>query len=156
MLVDNHGYLYANSIRENLLIGNPAANDSDLWNVLEQVSLADFVRKLPEQLNENLEEDGSNLSGGQRQRLLLARALLRQAEVYVFDEITSGVDLESEKIILLVLQELAKEKSCSLFRIAYIMFWVQIRYSFLTRGNCWKWRAQNDYSKNPITSKTTF
>ncbi|EAG4421055.1 ABC transporter ATP-binding protein/permease, partial [Listeria monocytogenes] len=110
VLVDNHGYLYANSIRENLLIGNPAANDSDLWNVLEQVSLADFVRKLPEQLNENLEEDGSNLSGGQRQRLLLARALLRQAEVYVFDEITSGVDLESEKIILLVLQELAKEK----------------------------------------------
>lgn len=50
VLVDNHGYLYANSIRENLLIGNPAANDSDLWNVLEQVSLADFVRKLPEQL----------------------------------------------------------------------------------------------------------
>ncbi|RKC39131.1 Lipid A export ATP-binding/permease protein MsbA [Listeria monocytogenes] len=110
VLVDNHGYLYANSIRENLLIGNPAANDSDLWNVLEQVSLADFVRKLPEQLSENLEEDGSNLSGGQRQRLLLARALLRQAEVYVFDEITSGVDLESEKIIFLVLQELAKEK----------------------------------------------
>ncbi|MCT24116.1 ABC transporter ATP-binding protein/permease [Listeria monocytogenes] len=110
VLVDNHGYLYANSIRENLLIGNPAANDSDLWNVLEQVSLADFVRKLPEQLSENLEEDGSNLSGGQRQRLLLARALLRQAEVFVFDEITSGVDLESEKIILLVLQELAKEK----------------------------------------------
>ncbi|EAG1928113.1 ABC transporter ATP-binding protein/permease [Listeria monocytogenes] len=110
VLVDNHGYLYANSIRENLLIGNPAANDSNLWNVLEQVSLADFVRKLPEQLSENLEEDGSNLSGGQRQRLLLARALLRQAEVFVFDEITSGVDLESEKIILLVLQELAKEK----------------------------------------------
>lgn len=110
VLVDNHGYLYANSIRENLLIGNPAANDSDLWNVLEQVSLTDFVRKLPEQLNENLEENGSNLSGGQRQRLLLARALLCQAEVYVFDEITSGVDLESEKIILLVLQKLAKEK----------------------------------------------
>ncbi|MBC8922582.1 ATP-binding cassette domain-containing protein, partial [Escherichia coli] len=63
VLVDNHGYLYANRIRENLLIGNPAANDSDLWNVLEQVSLADFVRKLPEQLNENLEENGSNLSG---------------------------------------------------------------------------------------------
>ncbi|ECL8007100.1 ABC transporter ATP-binding protein/permease [Listeria innocua] len=110
VLVDNHGYLYASSIRENLLIGNPAANDIDLWNVLEQVSLADFVRKLPEQLNENLEENGSNLSGGQRQRLLLARALLCQAEVFVFDEITSGVDLESEKIILLVLQKLAKEK----------------------------------------------
>lgn len=156
VLVDNHGYLYANSIRENLLIGNPAANDSDLWNVLEQVSLADFVRKLPEQLNENLEEDGSNLSGGQRQRLLLARALLRQAEVYVFDEITSGVDLESEKIILLVLQELAKEK--------IVLFISHRLYNVLgadqvlvfDAGKLLEVASQNDYSKNPITSKTTF
>ncbi|EAD0633958.1 ABC transporter ATP-binding protein/permease [Listeria monocytogenes] len=110
VLVDNHGYLYANSIQENLLIGNSHVSETDLWNVLEQVSLADFVRNLPEQLNTLLEENGSNLSGGQRQRLLLARALLREAELYVFDEITSGVDLESEKIILGVLQKLAQEK----------------------------------------------
>ncbi|EAH4076331.1 ABC transporter ATP-binding protein/permease [Listeria monocytogenes] len=110
VLVDNHGYLYANSIQENLLIGNSHANETDLWNVLEQVSLADFVRNLPEQLNTLLEENGSNLSGGQRQRLLLARALLREAKLYVFDEITSGVDLESEKIILGVLQKLAQKK----------------------------------------------
>ncbi|EAD7602436.1 ABC transporter ATP-binding protein/permease [Listeria monocytogenes] len=110
VLVDNHGYLYANSIQENLLIGNSHASETDLWNVLEQVSLADFVRDLPEQLNTLLEENGSNLSGGQRQRLLLARALLGEAELYVFDEITSGVDLESEKIILGVLQKLAQEK----------------------------------------------
>ncbi|EAE7093014.1 ABC transporter ATP-binding protein/permease [Listeria monocytogenes] len=110
VLVDNHGYLYANSIQENLLIGYSHASETDLWNVLEQVSLADFVRNLPEQLNTLLEENGSNLSGGQRQRLLLARALLREAELYVFDEITSGVDLESEKIILGVLQKLAQEK----------------------------------------------
>ncbi|EPD8844061.1 ABC transporter ATP-binding protein/permease [Listeria monocytogenes] len=110
VLVDNHGYLYANSIQENLLIGNSQASETDLWNVLEQVSLADFVRNLPEQLNTLLEENGSNLSGGQRQRLLLARALLREAKLYVFDEITSGVDLESEKIILGVLQKLAQEK----------------------------------------------
>ncbi|MBC2249190.1 ABC transporter ATP-binding protein/permease [Listeria sp. FSL L7-0123] len=110
VLVDNHGYLYAESIQENLLIGNRQASETVLWNVLEQVSLADFVRKLPGQLNELLEENGSNLSGGQRQRLLLARALLREAELYVFDEITSGVDLESEKIILAVLQKLAQEK----------------------------------------------
>ncbi|EFS6814808.1 ABC transporter ATP-binding protein/permease [Listeria monocytogenes] len=110
VLVDNHGYLYANSIQENLLIGNSHASETDLWNVLERVSLADFVRDLPEQLNTLLEENGSNLSGGQRQRLLLARALLREAELYVFDEITSGVDLKSEKIILGVLQKLAQEK----------------------------------------------
>ncbi|MBC1389461.1 ABC transporter ATP-binding protein/permease [Listeria welshimeri] len=110
ILVDNHGYLYANSIQENLLIASPEASQADLWHVLEQVSLAEFVRKLPNQLEEALEENGSNLSGGQRQRLLLARALLQKAELYIFDEITSGVDLESEKIILGVLQELAKEK----------------------------------------------
>lgn len=110
ILVDNHGYLYANSIQENLLIASPEASQADLWHVLEQVSLAEFVRKLPKQLEESLEENGSNLSGGQRQRLLLARALLQKAELYIFDEITSGVDLESEKIILGVLQDLAKEK----------------------------------------------
>ncbi|MBC2334541.1 ABC transporter ATP-binding protein/permease [Listeria welshimeri] len=110
ILVDNHGYLYANSIQENLLIASPEASQADLWHVLEQVSLAEFVRKLPKQLEESLEENGSNLSGGQRQRLLLARALLQKSELYIFDEITSGVDLESEKIILGALQELAKEK----------------------------------------------
>lgn len=110
ILVDNHGYLYANSIQENLLIASPEASQADLWHVLEQVSLAEFVRKLPKQLEESLEENGSNLSGGQRQRLLLARALLQKSELYIFDEITSGVDLESEKIILGVLQGLAKEK----------------------------------------------
>ncbi|MBC1645860.1 ABC transporter ATP-binding protein/permease [Listeria welshimeri] len=110
ILVDNHGYLYANSIQENLLIASPEASQAALWHVLEQVSLAEFVRKLPNQLEEPLEENGSNLSGGQRQRLLLARALLQKSELYIFDEITSGVDLESERIILGVLQELAKEK----------------------------------------------
>ncbi|MBF2568356.1 ABC transporter ATP-binding protein/permease [Listeria welshimeri] len=110
ILVDNHGYLYANSIQENLLIASPEASQADLWHVLEQVSLAEFVRKLPKQLEESLEENGSNLSGGQRQRLILARALLQKSELYIFDEITSGVDLESEKIILGALQELAKEK----------------------------------------------
>ncbi|WP_270996716.1 ABC transporter ATP-binding protein/permease [Listeria seeligeri] len=110
VLVDNHGYLYADSIRANLLIGNQQASEADLWRVLEKVCLADFVRDLPEQLAETLQEDGSNLSGGQRQRLILARAMLREAELYIFDEITSGVDLESEKIILEVLQDLAREK----------------------------------------------
>ncbi|MBK2003131.1 ABC transporter ATP-binding protein/permease [Listeria ivanovii subsp. londoniensis] len=110
LMVDHHGYLYADSIRANLIMGNKQISDGDLWAVLERVCLADFVKELPEQLAETLQENGSNLSGGQRQRLILARALLREAEFYVFDEITSGVDLESEKIILAVIQKLAKEK----------------------------------------------
>lgn len=110
LMVDHHGYLYADSIRANLIMGNKQISDADLWAVLKRVCLADFVKELPEQLAETLQENGSNLSGGQRQRLILARALLREAEFYVFDEITSGVDLESEKIILAVIQKLAKEK----------------------------------------------
>lgn len=109
LLVDNHGYLYPESIRDNLLIGNPQASDAQLWQVLEKVRLKEFVERLPAGLSEPLLENGGNLSGGQRQRLLLGRALLREAQLYIFDEITSGVDLASEEIILGVLQDLAKD-----------------------------------------------
>lgn len=87
------------------------ASDDELWQVLEKVQLADFVQQLPNKLSEPLNENGANLSGGQRQRLLLARALLKDAQLYVFDEITSGIDLASEQIILSCLQELAKTNS---------------------------------------------
>ncbi|OJG66793.1 hypothetical protein RV09_GL003262 [Enterococcus moraviensis] len=110
-LVDNHGYLYPTTIKENLLLGNKKASDDELWQVLEKVQLADFVQQLPKKLSEPLNENGANLSGGQRQRLLLARALLKDAQLYVFDEITSGIDLASEQIILSCLQELAKTNS---------------------------------------------
>lgn len=108
ILVDNHGYLYPTSFKENLLLGNKLATDEELWTVLEKVQLASFLKKLPEKLLTILDENGANLSGGQRQRLLLARALLRDAELYVFDEITSGIDLKSEEIILACLKELAQ------------------------------------------------
>lgn len=110
LLVDNHGYIYPTTIKDNLLLGDKAASDEQLWTVLAKVQLADFVRKLPKQLATSMEEDGQNLSGGQRQRLLLARALLKGAELYVFDEVTSGVDLKSEEIILRCLQELSQTR----------------------------------------------
>lgn len=110
ILVDNHGYLYAQSIRQNLSLARENVTEEEIWKVLEKVSLNQFVASLPKQLEESLLENASNLSGGQRQRLLLARALLSEAELFIFDEITSGVDLESEEIILSVLSELAKEK----------------------------------------------
>lgn len=109
LLVDSHGYLYPESIRANLLLAAPNASEQELWAALEQVRLEKFVKQLPNQLEDVLTENGSNLSGGQRQRLLLARALLRQADFYIFDEITSGIDLESEEIILNVLKELSKQ-----------------------------------------------
>ncbi|MBP1048406.1 ABC transporter ATP-binding protein/permease [Enterococcus sp. BWM-S5] len=110
LLVDNHGYLYPTSIKENLLLAASSASDEELWQVLEKVRMKAFVEQLPMQLEDVLTENGSNLSGGQRQRLLLARALLSETEFYVFDEITSGIDLESEEIILTVLKELSQER----------------------------------------------
>lgn len=109
LLVDNHGYLYPESIRNNLLLASPNSTEDELWTFLEKVRLKEFVKQLPNQLEEVLTENGGNLSGGQRQRLILARALLRRADFYVFDEITSGIDLESEGIILETLRELSEQ-----------------------------------------------
>lgn len=109
ILVNTKDFLYAESIRNNLLLANPQLTDDELWHLLDQVKLSDFVHQLPEQLDTVLEENGKNLSGGQRQRLILARALAASAELYIFDEITSGVDIESEEIILETLKALAKQ-----------------------------------------------
>lgn len=109
ILVNTKDFLYAESIRENLRLANPQLTEDDMWQLLDRVKLSTFVQQLPNQLDSVLEENGKNLSGGQRQRLILARALAASAEFYIFDEITSGVDIESEEIILATLKGLAKE-----------------------------------------------
>jgi len=109
ILVNTKDFIYAESIRKNLLLAHPQLSDQELWHLLDQVKLSSFVKQLPEQLDTILEENGKNLSGGQRQRLILARALAASAELYIFDEITSGVDIESEEIILNTLKGLAKQ-----------------------------------------------
>lgn len=109
ILVNTKDFLYAESIRENLRLANPQLTEDDMWQLLDRVKLSTFVQQLPSQLDTVLEENGKNLSGGQRQRLILARALAASAEFYIFDEITSGVDIESEEIILATLKGLAKE-----------------------------------------------
>ena len=101
-------YLFKGSVRSNLLMGKPDASDEQLWAALERCRLADFVRASGG-LDMALAEQASNLSGGQRQRLCLARALLHDTPVYIFDEATSNVDAESEAAIWSVIEELACE-----------------------------------------------
>lgn len=108
-LVNHTSYLFKGSVKENLLMANKEATDSELWSVLEQVELADFLRE-ETGLETMLHEQGSNLSGGQRQRLALARALLHNSSVYLFDEATSNIDVESENKIMDVIWELSKAK----------------------------------------------
>ena len=97
-------------MRENLLMGKPEALDSELWDVLEHVKLADFLRQ-EKGLDTLLMEKGSNFSGGQCQRLALARALLHNTPIYIFDEATSNIDVESENDIIKEIHDLAKTKT---------------------------------------------
>ena len=109
VLVNHEAYLFKGSIRDNLLMAKPEATDSELETVLSKVNLLDFVNANGG-LDYQLTEAASNLSGGQRQRLALARALLLNPQVFIFDEATSSIDVESEEEIMSVIRELAKSK----------------------------------------------
>lgn len=108
--ISHHSYLFKGTVRENLLMARPNAEDETLWNVLEQVNLAEFLRS-EKGLDTQLNEKASNLSGGQCQRLALARALLHDSPVYIFDEATSNIDVESENDIMDQIYALAKTKT---------------------------------------------
>ena len=108
--ISHNSYLFQGTIRENLLMGNPNATEDEMWAVLEQTNLAAFLRS-EEGLDTKLAEKASNLSGGQCQRLALARALLHDSPVYIFDEATSNIDVESENDIMEQILLLAKKKS---------------------------------------------
>lgn len=108
--ISHQSYLFKGSVRENLLMAQPDAEEDTLWRVLEQVKLADFLRN-EKGLDTMLNEKASNLSGGQCQRLALARALLHDSPVYIFDEATSNIDVESENGIMSQIYELAKTKT---------------------------------------------
>ena len=108
--VSHQSYIFKGTVRENLLMACPAADDNTLWSLLEQVNLADFLRN-EQGLDTVLNEKGSNLSGGQCQRLALARALLHDTPVYIFDEATSNIDVESENEIMALIHALAKVKT---------------------------------------------
>ena len=108
--ISHNSYLFKGTVRENLLMARPRAGEDTLWQVLEQVNLADFLRS-EKGLDTVLNEKASNLSGGQCQRLALARALLHDSPVYIFDEATSNIDVESENDIMRQIHALAKEKT---------------------------------------------
>ena len=108
--VSHQSYLFKGTVRDNLRMGKPSASDDELWAALEQVNLAGFL-KAEQGLDTPLLEKASNLSGGQCQRLALARALLHDSPIYIFDEATSNIDVESENDIMAEIHELARTKT---------------------------------------------
>lgn len=106
-IVAAQSHLFAGTLRDNLLMAKPDATESELWQVLEAAHISDFVRAQSQELDLAIEQGASNLSGGQKQRIAIARALLREPAVYIFDEATSSVDVESETLILQTIRALA-------------------------------------------------
>ena len=97
--------LYAGTVAENLRMGKPDAGDEELWAALELAQIADFLREKPEGLNFKLEPAATNISGGQKQRLAIARAILKDAPIYVFDDSFSALDFLTEAKVRKALNE---------------------------------------------------
>ena len=107
--ISHSSYIFKGTVRDNLLMAKADARDEELWDVLKKTNLADFF-EADNGLDFEIAEAGGNLSGGQKQRLALARGLLHDSRLYIFDESTSNIDVESEEVILEQIKELAKHK----------------------------------------------
>ena len=110
VLVRHNSYLFKGTVEENLRMAKPDATEAEMNEVLQKVNLLGFLQT-QDGLQTKLLEKAGNLSGGQCQRLVIARALLKNAEVYIFDEATSNIDIESEELIMQVIHELAKTRT---------------------------------------------
>ena len=108
--VNFNSYIFAGTVRENMLIANKSASDEKMIEALKMVNLWSFLSE-QDGLDTKLNQQGSNFSGGQRQRLAIARALLHNTPIYVFDEVTSNIDAESENDIMTVIHNMAKIKT---------------------------------------------
>ncbi|MGZ4773210.1 MAG: ABC transporter ATP-binding protein, partial [Ilumatobacteraceae bacterium] len=95
-LVPQRPYLFSGTVASNLRFADPNATDDELWAALDIAQATDFVRAMPGELQATIAQGGSNVSGGQRQRLAIARALVRQPEIYLFDDSFSALDLATD------------------------------------------------------------
>ena len=110
VVVDHNSYLFEGTVYDNLKMAGSTITENQMNEVLKKVELYDFLQS-EEGLNTKIMEKAANLSGGQKQRLALARAILLKGDIYIFDEATSNVDVESEESIMKVIRDIAKEKT---------------------------------------------
>jgi ATP-binding cassette subfamily B multidrug efflux pump len=103
-VVPQHSYLFSGTVASNLRMAGPAATEDDLWKVLRLAQADDFVRLLPDGLHAAVAQGGAGLSGGQRQRLCIARAMLRTADLYLFDDSFSALDYATEAAVTRALE----------------------------------------------------
>ena len=109
--INHSAYIFNGSIEDNIRMGKNDASYDEIYHALKKANLYEFVMNLPEKLNTNVGEGGSLLSGGQKQRLALARTIITDPEIYIFDEATSNIDVESEEKVWESIYKLAKNKT---------------------------------------------
>ncbi len=158
-VVPHNAAIFKGTVESNLRMAKPQVTPAQLWEALEQVNLADFCRS-QKGLETALQEGGRNLSGGQRQRLAMARALLHDTPVYLFDEATSNVDAESENDIMAAIHSLAGRKTVILIshRLANVVdsdcIWVMDRGRVVEQGTHQQLLArQGTYSRLYLAQK---
>ena len=110
--IDQNTFLFSDTVKNNLLLGNIGISDEEIKNACKLVKADEFINELPFGYNTFLEENGKNLSGGQKQRIAIARALLRKPELIIFDEATSNLDTITESAIKETVFGLNKEVTC--------------------------------------------
>lgn len=109
--INHSAYIFNGSIEDNIRMGKNDASYDEIYHALKKANLYEFVMNLPQKLNTNVGEGGSLLSGGQKQRLALARIIITDPEIYIFDEATSNIDVESEEKVWESIYKLAKNKT---------------------------------------------
>ena len=109
--INHNAYIFNTTIRENIKMGKKDATDEEIYAVLKEANLDSFVKKLPNKLDTKVGEGGNLLSGGQKQRLCLARTIIKNPDIYIFDEATSNIDVESEEKIWESIEKLSKDKT---------------------------------------------
>src|SRR5699024_11000300 len=107
--VPQRPYLFTGTVASNLRYGDPEATDEELWRALEIAQAADFVRDMPEQLEAPISQGGTNVSGGQRQRLSIARAIMRDPDIYLFDDSFSALDVTTDAALRYALDQVTQE-----------------------------------------------
>ena len=109
--INHNAYIFNTTIRNNIIMGKKDATDEEIYEVLKEANLDSFVKSLPNKLDTKVGEGGNLLSGGQKQRLCLARTIIKNPDIYIFDEATSNIDVESEEKIWDSINKLSKEKT---------------------------------------------
>ena len=109
--INHNAYIFNTTIRENIQMGKKDASDEEIYAVLKEANLDTFVKNLPNKLDTKVGEGGNLLSGGQKQRLCLARTIIKNPDIYIFDEATSNIDVESEEKIWESIEKLSKDKT---------------------------------------------